>query len=82
MCNKCNNTKIMTLRFETGNNIQVIQVPCDCTRELSFIDPLEFPSFLDRVPCGMYGCKKLKPKSWTMCDDCFDQYMEDPDAFK
>lgn len=47
MCNKCNDTKVITLRFQVGDNTQETEVPCDCTRELRFIDPFEYPGFKD-----------------------------------
>jgi hypothetical protein len=39
----------MILRFEAGDNTQETEVPCDCTRELRFIDPFEYPGFKDTL---------------------------------
>lgn len=36
----------------------------------------------DRVPCGTYGCREPKLKGAIMCESCFAEYREDPDAFK
>lgn len=34
------------------------------------------------VPCGIYGCAIPRPEQWTMCFDCYDDYLDDPDAYK
>jgi len=34
------------------------------------------------IPCGTYGCKRLKNSMDVFCDHCEAEYQEDPDAFK
>jgi hypothetical protein len=33
-------------------------------------------------PCGTYGCTNLRSIDAIMCDSCYAEYREDPDAFK
>lgn len=34
------------------------------------------------VECGTYGCKDPKPKGSVFCKSCYQDYLEDPDAYK
>lgn len=34
------------------------------------------------VVCGIHGCTKMKPENKTMCRSCYEEYKDDPDAFK
>lgn len=34
------------------------------------------------VPCGTYGCTEPKPEGAIFCKSCYQDYLEDPDAYK
>lgn len=34
------------------------------------------------VPCGTYGCTEPRNEMDVMCASCYQDYKEDPDAFK
>ncbi len=34
------------------------------------------------VPCGVYGCTEPRNEMDAMCPSCYQDYKEDPDAFK
>ena len=34
------------------------------------------------VPCGVYGCTEPRNEMDPMCASCYQDYREDPDAFK
>jgi hypothetical protein len=34
------------------------------------------------VPCGTYGCTELKNEMDVFCPSCYQDYLEDPDAYK
>lgn len=34
------------------------------------------------VPCGAYGCKNSKWDTDVFCEDCYSEYLDDPEAFK
>lgn len=36
----------------------------------------------DMNECGMYNCKNLKSRKAVMCESCYKDYQEDPDAYK
>jgi RF-1 domain len=36
----------------------------------------------DAEPCGNYGCTKPRLKSSAFCPDCYEDYKEDPEAYK
>jgi hypothetical protein len=46
-CNRCQDTKVIVLRFEAGDDTRECEVPCDCTRDMRFVDPFEYPGFKD-----------------------------------
>lgn len=34
------------------------------------------------VPCGTYGCTEPRNEMDAMCASCYQDYLEDPDAYK
>lgn len=34
------------------------------------------------VPCNTYGCMDPKPEGSIFCAGCYQDYREDPDAYK
>lgn len=61
-----------------------------CTRELGHAGPCAAiprppqvtPDPMDLVICGTYGCQNLKHRLAVFCGPCFEDYREDPDAYK
>jgi hypothetical protein len=43
---------------------------------------MEPPRPVKMVPCGTYGCTQPKPEGAIFCESCYQDYKEDPDAYK
>lgn len=64
-------------------------MPC-CGKKFSEASPHQRISKRERFvtcgresePCNMYGCRIRKPKGAVFCALCYEEYLDDPEAFK
>jgi hypothetical protein len=75
---------VVQFLLENPREVEIIQKKATRDRELAAwrADYARHYASAPQVPCGIYGCTRLKNQMDTFCTEYYKEYCADPDAYK